>query len=41
MMMMMMMRTECSEVYEQYEVTSRVANGDSILERGLNIDELK
>ena len=34
-------RTECSEVNGQCEVTSGIRNGDSVLERGLDIDELK
>ncbi len=34
-------RTECSEVNGQCEVTGGITIGDSVLGRGLDIDELK
>ena len=34
-------RTKCSKENDQYELTSRITNGDIILEMELNIDELK
>ena len=34
-------RTKCSEAIEQYEVTSRITNRDSILEMELDVDELQ
>jgi hypothetical protein len=33
-------RTECGEVNEQCKVTSRITDGESVLEMELDIDEL-